>query len=676
MDFSLQAPPKGAEDAEHEDREARFHHINDQGMAHMKDGQPVLTVDTKKKLPHEVARRERARGLQDAGGAGFSGMGRRSRSPLKFVWPLGARWHPCGLLAASCDGMHPKSDHDPLYSMVVLGLLEASASEVTTLCSTEGVLLYVSAAVGPVLGWKPAQLTGLVADDFIHPAEKESVRMARAAALRTEETVMTTQRFLASNGRYLWTKSATRQIVDQRVPGGVVLLVSIRNIADRKLVEARLEREALADPLTGIANRTVLMDRLTQALRRLQRDRFVLAVIYLDLDRFKVINDSLGHKLGDQLLMKVAARAMTSLRPADTLARIGGDEFVIVAEGLADIAEAVALAVRICASIEKPFDLDGEAIVCTVSAGVTTTVDPGHGALALLQEADLALYRAKDRGRNRAEVFDEELRATAIGRLGTEQMVRRAIKEDGLRVQYQPIIDLTTGQVVAAEALVRIQGPGKLIMPDAFIDVAEESGLLVDIDEWVLRRAVEQAAAWQRELGPGHFGRIAINVTGRHLSDSRYARVLGNSLAEQGLPHGSMSIEVTERVLMEASNSAIEGQRAIRALGVNVGVDDFGTGYSSLAYLRQFPLDFVKIDQSFIRELGDRTEQSAIVTAIIGLAHALRLSVVAEGVETAEQLLILKRLGCDRGQGFLFSRAEDPESISSIIRERAALMPR
>jgi diguanylate cyclase (GGDEF)-like protein len=453
----------------------------------------------------------------------------------------------------------------------------------------------------------------------------------------------------------------------------VVLLFSIRDIADRKLVEARLERQALTDPLTGIANRTVLMDRLTQALRRLQRDKFVLAVLYLDLDRFKVINDSLGHKLGDLLLMKVAERALMALRPADTMARIGGDEFVIVAEGLHHVSAARLLAERICVSIAEPVDLDGEVIVCTVSVGIATTIDSGHSGLALLQEADLALYRAKDRGRNRAEVFDEELRATAIGRMGTEQMVRRAIKNDGLRVHYQPIIDLTTGQVVAAEALVRIQGPHELIMPDTFIDVAEESGLLVDIDDCVLRRAVEQAAAWHRDLGSGGFGGIAININGRHLSDSDFAQVLGDLMAEHGLPPGSMSIEVTERVLMEASNSAMDGLGAIRALGVKVGLDDFGTGYSSLAYLRQFPLDFVKIDQSFMRELGNNAEDRAIVAAIIDLAHALRLLVVAEGVETDQQLLTLKRLGCDQAQGFLFSRADKPELISTVIRQRAAL---
>ena len=562
---------------------------------------------------------------------------------------------------------------DPLLPVVVVGLLEANAADVTTLSSADGVLRFVSASVSQAVGWSSDELTGMQFDDLIHPDDRDGARQGREAALRTDQTVVTTQRWLTHDGSHLWTESATRHVVDAWTGGQVMLLTSTRDIVGRKLVEARLERQALTDPLTGIANRTVLMDRLTQALRRLPRDRLVLAVIYLDLDRFKVINDSLGHKLGDELLMKVAERALTSLRPADTMARIGGDEFVIVAEGLPDARAAQLLAERVCVSMRVPFDLDGEAITCTVSAGIATTINAGITAQALIQEADLALYRAKDRGRNRTEVYDEELRATAVGRMGTEQMVRQAIEHEGLRVHYQPIIDLRTGEVVEAEALVRIQWHDRLLMPDLFIDVAEDSGLLVDIDEWVLRRAVQQVAAWQRDLGPGKSLCIAINVSGRQLSDSRFAHLLADAMAEQGLPAGSISIEVTERTLMEASNSAMAGLRAIRAAHVKVGLDDFGTGYSSLAYLRQFPIDFVKIDQSFIRELGEQTEEHAIVTAIIELAHALHLSVIAEGIETEDQLHILRRLGCDKGQGFLFSRPADPAPITAIIRERAAL---
>jgi PAS domain S-box-containing protein len=233
-----------------------------------------------------------------------------------------------------------QGDDDPKQAIVVLGLLEESASDVAILCSTEGMLLYVSAAIGRMLGWEPAELTGRMVGDFIHPQDRETARIGLAAAVRTTETVVTTQRHLARDGGFLWTECATRQVVDLQQGNGVALITSMRDIADRKLVEARLERQALTDPLTGIANRTVLMDRLTQALSRLQRDKNVLAVIYLDLDRFKVINDSLGHKLGDQLLFKVAERALKSLRPADTLARIGGDEFVVVAEGLHTVDDA------------------------------------------------------------------------------------------------------------------------------------------------------------------------------------------------------------------------------------------------------------------------------------------------------------------------------------------------
>jgi EAL domain-containing protein (putative c-di-GMP-specific phosphodiesterase class I) len=288
-----------------------------------------------------------------------------------------------------------------------------------------------------------------------------------------------------------------------------------------------------------------------------------------------------------------------------------------------------------------------------------------------LQEADLALYRAKGRGRNRAEVFDEELRTTAIGRLGVERMIRNAIDGDLLRVRYQPIVDLRTGRVVIAEALVRIQGPEELIPPDLFIDIAAASGLLVAVDGYVLDRAVEQVATWSRELAPTGFQGVAVNLTGRHLSDSHFGDVVAGALADNHLPEGALILEVTERVLMEASNSAMDCLRTIRDLGVPVGLDDFGTGYSSLAYLRQFPLDFVKIDRSFVQQLGAAPEAVAIVRAIIDLAHGLHLWVVAEGVETDQQEATLIDLGCDCAQGYLFGHAEHPDAVSALINQRS-----
>jgi EAL domain-containing protein (putative c-di-GMP-specific phosphodiesterase class I) len=291
----------------------------------------------------------------------------------------------------------------------------------------------------------------------------------------------------------------------------------------------------------------------------------------------------------------------------------------------------------------------------------------------LLQEADLALYRAKDRGRDRAEVFDEALRTTAVGRLGTERMLRRAIEERRLHVHYQPIIDLRTGYPVSAEALVRIFDPELgMLAPDSFLEVAEETGLLVTMDEWVLAAAVQEATRWQGRFADTGFSGVSVNITGRHLADERFTRGLSASLDKHGLLHAHLHVEVTERVLMESSNSAMTGLRALRDAGVKVGLDDFGTGFSSLAYLRQFPLDFIKIDTSLIRRMDGASGEDAIVASIISLSHALGLSVVAEGVETQHQLASLKSLGCDRAQGFLLACPGEPDAVDALIIPRGA----
>ena len=298
--------------------------------------------------------------------------------------------------------------------------------------------------------------------------------------------------------------------------------------------------------------------------------------------------------------------------------------------------------------------------------------DASHGAERLLQEADLALYRAKDRGRDRAEVFDEELRTTAVGRLGTERMVRRAIAEQRLRVQYQPIFDVQSGHLVRAEALVRIfEPPDGLLEPAAFLEVAEEAGLLTTIDAWVLGEAVRQGAAWHARFGANGFSGVGVNVTARHMADAGLATDVIETLNANRLPPDQLQVEVTERVLMEASNSAMTGLRALRTAGVLVGLDDFGTGYSSLAYLRQFPLDFVKIDRSFVQGLTATPGEDAIVAAIIDLSHALGLIVVAEGVETPGQVDSLRSLGCDLAQGFLLGRPGSPQAMDALIFEGA-----
>ena len=553
----------------------------------------------------------------------------------------------------------------------LLRLVAEGTSDLQTVVSAAGEYRFVSAAGAASFGWTPADLLGQSQASFIHPDDVAVVVDAHRGLLSDgTRSATAVHRFRCKDGTYRWTESRSRvdDTGDERV-----VVSSVRDIAERRKSELDMQRQAATDPLTGVANRTVFMDRLRHALHRLDRQDGVVAVLFLDLDRFKLINDSVGHHIGDAVLMQMAERLLQVLRPQDTLARLGGDEFAIVAEDLSTAEDAIALGTRIIEAGRSPFLIGDEQFVCTTSAGIAVTTDTGHSAEGLLQEADLALYRAKDRGRDRADVFDEDLRTSAVGRLGTERMLRRAIDEGRLRVNYQPIIDLNTGGTVAAEALVRVWDPNapELITADAFIEVAEETGLLATIDDWVLGQVIDQAATWRDEFPDSAFGDIAINVTARHLADAGFAQSVIDDLAARHLPAKALQIEVTERVLMEASNSAMSGLKVLRAAGVRVGLDDFGTGYSSLSYLRNFPLDFVKIDRSFIAELTRGSTDAAIVASVIDLSHALGMAVVAEGVESASQAEQLVALGCDRAQGFYFA----PAGTAALIEHRVLHAP-
>ena len=511
-------------------------------------------------------------------------------------------------------------------------------------------------------------MIGKPQDAFVHPDDSVLVIQARKRASDDPTATTTTVcRFRCANDTFRWTETLSR-LIDA---GDEQLVVSaIRDIGDRKKSELDLQRQASTDPLTGVANRTVFTDRLQHALRRLDRSDGLVAVLFLDLDRFKLINDSIGHLMGDAVLLQMAERLLGVLRPHDTLARLGGDEFAIVVEDIESPEQAVALGDRIIEASRAPFIVGDEQFVCTASIGIAVTSDPQRSADGLLQEADLAMYRAKDKGRDRAEVFDEDLRTRAVGRLGTERMLRRAIDEDRLRVAYQPIIDLRTGATVAAEALVRVWDPDQpnLITAEQFIQVAEEAGLLATMDDWVLGEVIDQVTTWREQLAGTDFADVSINVSARHLADAGFAQSVIDAVAAHDLPTWSLQVEVTERVLMEASNSAMTGLRLLRDAGVKVGLDDFGTGYSSLSYLRLFPLDFVKIDRSFIHEVALGATERAIVASIIDLCHALGMNVVAEGVETQAQVDQLVSLQCDRAQGFLFAPAGPTEAIADRVR--------
>lgn len=470
------------------------------------------------------------------------------------------------------------------------------------------------------------------------------------------------------------------QFLAHRGPDRAVEFYSavMRDISERKAFEARLEHQATHDPLTGLPNRTLLLDRLTMALARAQRHRTHVAVLFLDLDQFKVINDSRGHSFGDRLLRGIAERLRSALRPEDTVARFGGDEFVILCEGLAGEPEAIALAERIQAVLGERFELDGTEVFLGTSVGVAYHA-PGGGdgqrapeTVAtpenLLREADTAMYRAKERGRGGIVVFDETLRSRNLRRLEVETDLRRALDRGELVLHYQPIVDLRTGEVQHLEALLRWHHPRRgLLGPDDFVRIAEESGLILPVGAWVLETACHQLAAWRAAgVGPPTLG-VSVNLSRRQLTDPGLPGHLEATLAAADLEAGSLAIEVTESLLMDDVELSRTFLAHLRALGVRLAVDDFGTGYSSLSYLRSFPVDQLKVDQSFVSGLGPDGGDEAIVAAVIRLAESLGLDTVAEGVETEAQRRLLVQLGCHLGQGHRFAPATPPEQVPSLL---------
>jgi len=465
-----------------------------------------------------------------------------------------------------------------------------------------------------------------------------------------------TSRAIRKNPGYAKLENKSKAIHDSL--SGVVAETQalMREIGQLKDAQATIERLALTDSLTGLANRTLLTDRMNQALRGLRRSQGFIGVLMLDLDHFKVINDTLGHQVGDAVLIEAARRLQHLGRPDDTVARFGGDEFVLLVQGLANAGDLTAFADRIVTGLRVPYSVGTEEVVATVSVGVALTSESDSVPTDLLREADMAMYRAKDRGRNRHEVYGATLQVRAIERLGTERVLRRALADDRLVVEYQPIVDLATGLTVQAEALLRIDDAehGQLV-PEHFLAVAAETGLLPVMDDWVRASAMRDLLRWRDASRSAGVQRMCVNLTARELASPDFTSRLVGGLQAAGLEGGDLSIEVTEHVLMQTSHSAVSSLGELRALGIHVGLDDFGTGFSALSYLKDFPLDFLKIDRSFVERIDIDERSSSIVAAIIGLAHALGLSVVAEGVETAQQLARLRHFSCDLAQGFLFA---------------------
>jgi diguanylate cyclase (GGDEF)-like protein len=435
-----------------------------------------------------------------------------------------------------------------------------------------------------------------------------------------------------------------------------LLLVPLLAVQRAAEMSRENEHQALHDPLTGLPNRALLTDRIEQALARGQRSKGHVTVLFLDVDLFKVVNDSLGHAAGDRLLIDLATRLGRILRPGDTLARFGGDEFVIVCESVPED-EVAGLTARVTSALVDPFEFEGRAATVTASIGIAVA-DGTTGADTLLRDADAAMYRAKAAGRNRSVVFDQGMHDQAAARLEAELGLRRALENGELQVHYQPVVNIGTQRTVGFEALVRWNHPTLgLLSPDRFISVAEETGLIVPLGAWVFDEALRQTSLW-RTTAPGCQDLwIAVNLSARQLSAPNLAQTLAVVLSDVDIPPSAVRLEITESVVMDEIGSNIEVLNLIRSLGVALAIDDFGTGYSSLSYLKSLPVSTIKIDRSFVDALGgSEGPATALVDAIISMARALDLEVIAEGVETTEQLTTLLELGAELAQGYFWSR--------------------
>ncbi|CAN5548680.1 hypothetical protein BH20ACT23_BH20ACT23_22560 [soil metagenome] len=526
---------------------------------------------------------------------------------------------------------------------------------------------YVSPQIEQLLGYTPEEWLEDSALWWkrIHPDDRDEVLADEEAMVvgTASHSDAVQYRMVTKEGRIVWVNDDAAVIRDAE---GAALYWSgvLSDITERKVLEDQLKHQAFHDPLTGLANRALFVDRVKHALERAAREDSRVAVLFFDLDDFKTVNDSLGHNCGDEVLVAVANRLSECLRPGDTFARFGGDEFAIFLEDTS-LSSATSVAYRLIEALGEPFTIGSRDVVVHASVGIEFGDATTTKADELLRNADVAMYVAKSKGKARYELFDPSMHTAALRRLEIKSELRHAIENDEFVLHYQPIVGLEEGSLLGIEALVRWKHERRgLVAPVEFIPLAEESGLIIPLGRWVMREACRQARDWpitDPEIS------LSINVSPKQFQHPGLVEDVANALWDSGIDPSILTIEITESVLIHDTEAAIEKLTRLKDFGVRIAVDDFGTGYSSLGYLKHFPIDILKIDKSFIEGVASGTEEAAIAHAIIKLGGSLGLEVVAEGIEEPEQLDALQTLRCDRGQGFYFSKPVDAETMGEIL---------
>ncbi|MDQ3804949.1 MAG: EAL domain-containing protein [Acidobacteriota bacterium] len=537
--------------------------------------------------------------------------------------------------------------------------------------STEGRWVQVNHSLCDIFGYPEQELLGEDFRRFTHghdlaSADEQFQQLVRGRISSHQTEV----RYLHRQGREVWAHLGMSVVRDAQ-GHSLHVIFQIQDITDRKRAEEQLLHDAFHDALTGLPNRALFMDHVKMAIQRSRRSGGRLfAALFLDLDRFKIINDSLGHMVGDQLLVGLARRLEACLRPGDTVARLGGDEFVILLEELTGAEDVIEVARRVQEAVSQPFQIGGHEVFTTASIGIALSTSGYERAEEILRDADTAMYRAKMLGKKRHVIFDQAMHDRAMQLLQLETDLRRAIDRREFFLQYQPIVSLATGRICSFEALVRWQHPERgLISPADFVPLAEETGLIIPLGQWVLGEASRQMRDWQ--LRGRIEGRVtmSVNLSSRQFSQADLTEQVAGALRESGLSPDCLKLEITESMVMENIDTAIEMLGQLRDLGVEISIDDFGTGYSSLSYLHRFPINTLKIDRSFVTRMTDNAENAEIVRTIMTLARSLQMDVVAEGVETTAQLMQLRGLECDYAQGYLFSKPVGGERALELLRE-------